>query len=569
MNTQESVAEALKACLGSKEHYPLILSDCEDCNGNGLLYEQARQVFNRKFQFRPSAIVFVENSCQVSDIVQFANQHNINIRVRSGGHDHEGECSATDVILIDFSKMNRVTPTDAPQGCDETADYVAIQPGARFVHVKAELDQLGQGIPHGTCQTVGIAGYTLGGGWGPWTRKYGMGCEYLVAATIVLGDGQILQVDATSRESRLLWALRGGGGFSYGIVTELVFKAFKLPLVAFDFHLPVNQYFPNLTAVEVLEAWEKLITPGEHPNLIGTNLKINTKALAEGETPDPDAKLDCIMNGYVAAEWVDLMKLIIIILNHFDPKGAKSRNPADIEKSINKKGLKIFAYHADKTLKRHKLARSSDWSFASWDRHQGSAQNPELHLDGDCPAPHKITSRLVDACGWDKDSRKALICSLQSPLLPRYDGPEKNCEDKFRIHTYITLGAISGEYYNHHIPNDELGCAFPYNDRPFTLQYQAWWDQPERNETTGKCESGCSAEHQVIQNRFHSNRAEDWIATCRNYPIPHTSGAFISFKDASIPTATYFGNHYQDLIQAKLDYSRDKNCLFRSRKTIL
>ena len=85
---------------------PEVLMDC--CNSES--YEKERLVFNRKFEFRPSIIIFVENAFQISQIVLFANEHptQISLRLRSGGHDHEGECSGTNVVLLDFSKINHI-----------------------------------------------------------------------------------------------------------------------------------------------------------------------------------------------------------------------------------------------------------------------------------------------------------------------------------------------------------------------------------------------------------------------------------------------------------------------------
>lgn len=73
----------------------------------------------------------------------------------------------------------------------------------------------------------------------------------------------------------------------------------------------------------------------------------------------------------------------------------------------------------------------------------------------------------------------------------------------------------------------------------------------------------------VILSRFYSNRTLDWMENCRDYKINETDGSFISFKEDSVPTKNYFGDNYEKLIGMKLDYSIDKKCLFKSRKTIL
>ena len=191
MKIPQKLIEQLVSLLGAANEFPLVLTDC-NCNGpQNAAYEQARQTFNRKFDFRPAAIVYVENTVQVSEIVKFANTHkeSITLRVRSGGHDHEGESNGTDTLLIDFSKMKAVKHVKKPKKskAEDENLFIGIEPGARFEHIKKILDEHDLGIPHGTCNTGGIAGFTLGGGWGPWTRKHGMACESLVGATVVLG----------------------------------------------------------------------------------------------------------------------------------------------------------------------------------------------------------------------------------------------------------------------------------------------------------------------------------------------------------------------------------------------
>lgn len=176
-------------------------------------YYKNAQMFNRRFKENPYIIVYCESSEDVQITYNCARDHNLPIRVRGGGHDHEGESSGTNTVLIDLSKMTTVD-------IDPETKIAKIGPGNRFQKLTTDLANKDVMVAHGTCATVCIAGFTLGGGWGPWTRKHGMNCEHLVGAKIVLGDGNLVDTDDDDIDDRLLWALRGGGGMSYGIVTE-------------------------------------------------------------------------------------------------------------------------------------------------------------------------------------------------------------------------------------------------------------------------------------------------------------------------------------------------------------
>src|SRR5262245_553780 len=114
-----------------------------NCSQNQEKYDQYRQIFNRLFQFMPAVIVLCETTQQVSVAVKFTSKYALPLRVRSGGHDHEGECSGTDTILLDLSKMNKVE-------IDREHKIACIQPGIRFQSLTTELAKCDVMIPHGT-----------------------------------------------------------------------------------------------------------------------------------------------------------------------------------------------------------------------------------------------------------------------------------------------------------------------------------------------------------------------------------------------------------------------------------
>lgn len=536
----KKLTEAFKA---SGIAAPEILTNCSDKQE---LYDRYRQIFNIKFQFMPLAIVLCENQEQISVMVRFTSDEALPLRVRGGGHDHEGECSGTDTVLLDLSKMDKV---------EIGPGYARIQPGIIFRNLTTLLADHDVMIPHGTCATVCIAGYTLGGGWGPWTRKHGMCCESVIEATLVLGDGSIktVRMEEEEKEHGLLWAIKGGGGFSYGIVTEFVIRTFELPDEMIKFQIEWNpfKYQPEhlhfavhgkTPTITILKAWENAIatTEGLPAQLVGTNLKISAKSAREGEEIDMDhISHNCVMYGY----W----------------EGDEDSLNAFIEQSFAGTGdyqVKILG----RAGKNHKHLKYGENLMSSWDRF--SLHNVQLLMQGlegtpfppdeDQPAPHKITSRLVEAQGLQHEGYKKLLESLTSPLIIKGNR-------RLGLFTYITLGAITGKYYQEISELQKTKSAFPYKDRLYTIQYQTWWDETEKEKAKGT--------NNEVYTRV--NRALDWMEVCRNFRIPNTSGAFISFKDSSVPTKTYFSQSYQELINIKHKYSKDPRNHFRSRKTII
>jgi len=578
--TLPGIVEILKNQL-PKDNMPEILYDSPETEH---AYNEQRQIFNTYFQFRPAAMVFCTNTQQVAAVIACIRRNDYHgvLRVRSGGHDHEGECSGTDALVIDLSKMTRVTVR-------ESENYATIQPGIMFLDLIREMNAKNVGLPHGTCYSVRIAGFTFGGGWGPWTRKKGMGCESLAGATIVLGDGSyktiiddrllseyegrsVPRLDEADRQ--LLWALRGGGGMSYGIVTELIYQTFRLPDYTTKFTVSWQQAERDIPpAVAILKRWEELIAYGQNADLLGTNLKIAAKPKDKNDrTPAEKSVHDCFFYGYYMGDKTRFTNqkdfedhLREVITKDWFPSGQFGRYRIKFEDSLD--AVLSGNITADVSNKR-------SWStFAAWDRvvkwdtgkheklQMESLYNPAdlpKHFEAippemDQPAPHKITSRLamvIDDKQANENRRIKLIESLESDLI--YIQGEKH-----GLSTYFTLGAITGEFYqnyDHRANEFPRGSSFPYKQCYYTIQYQAWWD----NE---------GVENPAVQP--YVNRAIDWLEVCRNYEIPGTYGAFISFKDDSIPTRVYFQQSYDRLKKIKESYSHDPNNMLSSRKTII
>jgi FAD/FMN-containing dehydrogenase len=178
-------------------------------------YDDSRALFNAMIDKRPAAIAYCVDEADVAAAIRYAKEHGLRIAVRSGGHNGGGLGSVDDGLVIDLSPMKLIT-------VDAAAKIARVQGGALLKEVLETTHQEGLTLPVGIIGTTGVGGLTLGGGVGHFSRSFGLTIDNLLAATVVLADGTVVQTDA-EREPDLFWALRGGGG-NFGVVTEFTFR---------------------------------------------------------------------------------------------------------------------------------------------------------------------------------------------------------------------------------------------------------------------------------------------------------------------------------------------------------
>jgi hypothetical protein len=176
------------------------------------LYEQGSRVWNSAVLRRPAIVAFCERPEDVQAAVRAARHHGLALSVRGGGHDWAGRALCDDGLVIDLTGMRRVT-VDAP------ARVATVAGGALVKDVADAADAHGLVAASGNCGMVGMAGLTLGGGYGPLNGTCGLAADNLLGADIVLADGRRVTTGPDA-EPELLWALRGGGG-NFGVVTSL------------------------------------------------------------------------------------------------------------------------------------------------------------------------------------------------------------------------------------------------------------------------------------------------------------------------------------------------------------
>ncbi|WP_037314864.1 FAD-binding oxidoreductase [Amycolatopsis orientalis] len=215
-------------------------------------YDNAKRVFNPAFDGRePAAIALCAKPEDVQAAVSAAARR-VPIAARSGGHSYGGYSVPDGGLMIDLGGMSSV---------DVQGEQVVIGAGAKLKDVYAKLGAAGRCLPAGSCPTVGIAGLTLGGGIGVLARKYGLTCDHLVSARIVTADGKLRTASADS-EPDLFWALRGGGGGNFGVVTSFTFRTDPAPSIVSVFSLR----FPAGSANDVLAQWQRWL-PEAPPEL--------------------------------------------------------------------------------------------------------------------------------------------------------------------------------------------------------------------------------------------------------------------------------------------------------------
>lgn len=189
----------------------------------------------------PQAIARCTTPADVAEALAYARLHHLPVTPRGGGHCFAGR-SSTSGLMLDLSPMSTVQV--------EPPGRAIVGAGVRLGSVYRELYSYGLTLPAGCGPTVGIVGLTLGGGLGLLGRKYGLTCDRLVGATVVLADGNVVECDA-GREADLFWALRGAGGGQFGVVTSLVYDAVPSPS-ATRFRIT----WPRNRAAEVIDAWQ-------------------------------------------------------------------------------------------------------------------------------------------------------------------------------------------------------------------------------------------------------------------------------------------------------------------------
>jgi FAD/FMN-containing dehydrogenase len=177
-------------------------------------YDEARRIWNHMIDRRPALIARPADTDDVAACLDLARRQGMAVTVRGGGHNIGGLAVADGALMLDFSERREVR-------VDPAALTAEVSPGATLGDVDRATQQHGLALPAGIMSETGVAGLTLGGGFGWLSRRWGLTCDHLLSAEVVTADGETVTADAESHPD-LYWALRGGGG-GFGVVTSFRF----------------------------------------------------------------------------------------------------------------------------------------------------------------------------------------------------------------------------------------------------------------------------------------------------------------------------------------------------------
>ena len=182
-------------------------------------YDEARTIWNAMIDRRPGLIIRCGSTADVVEGVRLAREHDLILAVRGGGHNIAGNAVNDGGLMLDLSPMKSIQ-------VDQGKRTARVGPGATLAEFDREAQAFGLATPVGVNSTTGIAGLTLGGGFGWLSRRLGLTIDNLLSAEVVLASGEVVQTSATQNPD-LFWGIRGGGG-NFGIVTSFEFQLHKI-----------------------------------------------------------------------------------------------------------------------------------------------------------------------------------------------------------------------------------------------------------------------------------------------------------------------------------------------------
>lgn len=401
-------------------------------------YDQARLDYNLHFdQIFPRYIVFCRRAEDAETAVRFARTHGLPLRVRSGRHSYEAYSIVDGGIVIDVSRLHDVR-------LSRDRKSARIGAGANLGTIYQALwDQGHVAIPGGTCGGVGIAGLTLGGGFGLIGRAHGLACDSMTAVDMVDSEGTLLSANDGNHPD-LMWASRGGGGGNFGIVTEFEFRV--VPVAEVTIFRIVWPWVALPEAFAAFQAWADPKTLDERLSPV-MNLRARSTGTtaAFGQFLGPLPELQTLIRPLVRAVTpieIELQHLPFIdAVRHFGgaiPGSERWTVQATVEpgerfKDTSAYQYRIFPGSAVAILRDHLADTPSPACLVEVDSYGGKIAQLS---DRATAFPHRqgVRALLQPQAYWNTDSEArahiAWVESLRHALLPYTDGGYLNYIDR-------------------------------------------------------------------------------------------------------------------------------------------
>ncbi len=454
-------------------------------------WEKARRTFNARFDHQtvePKIIVFVQNVGDVVQALRYARDNALPFRLRCGGHSYEAYSVVKDGLVIDVSDVNHIV-------FDPVTGYVTVGAGARSLDVAEKLAAVNRVLPVPTFASVGIAGATLGGGAGITSRKFGLTADNLIDAKVVLADGRLLTA-SDAENPDLFWALKGGGGGNFGVVTEFTFKTHPARNVAgFTASWEWAQF------EDLVDVWQRWAPEVEESMTAILDLRADGKLVMFGQyTPDSNeglfglqAKIEALLGQVPLLKSLSgTLRKTDAVLRHLFARVP----PSKVEIRLAPLALANRAFAQINP-------RDPDWR----------RQLREQQI-------FKSTSSFAFA-PLPPEAIRTLRHDLESS--PRRQKEQNFDQDMVRL---LPGGGPAAQ-----IASD--ATAVHARQAKILLQYDAYWDDPRDNET---------------------NTA--WVEGLRRDLAPYTRGAYVNYHDSRIPDPliSYYGANLRRLVAVKAQY---------------
>lgn len=473
-------------------------------------YDQSRSIANSRFSHRPAAIGYCGTADSVAALFRIFEGKAPKLRIRSGGHQHEGMCSADGVLLVDLSELDRIgwdPKKKRYQKLEPQLEELWIQPGVYLGDVYRKLEGCWKVLPAGGCSHVNVGGLVQGGGWGLSLRNFGLTSDNLLEAEVVLANGEKVFA-SNSQNQDLFWAIRGGGGGNFGVITNFKLQIHPLADTMTSFTLRWSREHRPALVRHWMESQNEL--PKElttFGRIAVTSEKEAPAFILGGQFYGSAAKLKEHLK-----DFYDIAKPINEQYRERTKSASEASGDAKAEVLGSASGempLGSSAVEGSLTVLLSELVADlqpgAPLLAAEGQDKREAPTSTCSRSDGWAfqPHPHKVSS------AFPKNRSKSAYDRLANDLIKVVESTE---HDK-AVNLYVSLHGFGGKVAE----IAQNATAFPYRNKDFMLQFQAWWSDPA------------------------SSQSEDyvrWIEDCRKgIEEAGVEGAFINFPDASLKAA--------------------------------